>query len=378
MNKVQELSIFDLLPAEEAARFKSIKSTDWKWCFADYPKQKNGLEVFSCFAGGGGSTMGYKLAACDVVGCCEIDTKMNEVYIKNHQPKHNYCLDIRKFNEIPNEELPKQLFNLDILDGSPPCTPFSMAGIREKSWGKKKKFREGQAAQILDDLSFVFIETAEKLQPKVVIMENVEGLIKGDALGYVQRIYEQFNKIGYQVRHWLFRCEYMGVPQKRHRVVFVAIRKDINVDIYDIDMSFNYEPIYYAEIKSGSGENVTKYQKNLLLNAKNGDENMGEIYQRRFGKSTGFTDKIVWDDNVLPTITANGKIFRGQEKTKISSQDIINASTFPQDYEFLGQNKRYICGMSVPPIMIKRIVTRLVDCGVFDYKLSTKSRLGEI
>ena len=97
------MNIFDFLPAEEAEQFKPIKSTDWKWTMAnDYPKEKNGLKVFSCFACGGGSTMGYKLAGCDVIGCCEIDPKMNEVYVKNHNPKHNFLMDIRKFNEIPN------------------------------------------------------------------------------------------------------------------------------------------------------------------------------------------------------------------------------------------------------------------------------------
>ena len=44
------------------------KSDDWKWSFSDYPKEKNGLKVFSCFSCGGGSTMGYKLAGCDVIG----------------------------------------------------------------------------------------------------------------------------------------------------------------------------------------------------------------------------------------------------------------------------------------------------------------------
>ena len=175
---MEQTSIFDLMPEEEAAKWKPKKSTDWKWTMAnDYPKEKNGLKVFSCFACGGGSTMGYKLAGCEVLGCCEIDPKMNEIYVKNHHPKYNFLMDIRDFNALPNSEIPEELFNLDILDGSPPCTPFSMAGDREESWGKKKKFREGQAEQTLDDLSFVFIETVKKLKPKTVIMENVEGLL---------------------------------------------------------------------------------------------------------------------------------------------------------------------------------------------------------
>jgi DNA (cytosine-5)-methyltransferase 1 len=184
---MSEFSLFDLLPEEEAARFQPIKSDDWKWTFNDYPKKKNGLKVFSCFACGGGSTMGYKLAGCEVIGCCEIDPRMNEIYVKNHHPKYNFQMDIRDFNKIPNEEIPEELFNLDVLDGSPPCTTFSTAGEREKSWGKLKKFREGQKEQTLDDLSFVFIETVNKLKPKVVVMENVEGLILGEAFGYVRK-----------------------------------------------------------------------------------------------------------------------------------------------------------------------------------------------
>ena len=224
---MQELSIFDFLPEEEAEKFRPKKSTDWKWSFADYPKEKNGLKVFSCFACGGGSTMGYKLAGCEVLGCCEIDPRMNEIYVKNHHPKYNYLMDIRDFNKIPDDEIPEELKNLDILDGSPPCTTFSMAGDREDSWGKKKKFREGQTEQTLDDLSFVFIETVAKLKPKVMIMENVEGLIKGEAWSYVQKIYKQLDDAGYQVAHWLLKGEHMGVPQTRHRVFFIGIRNDV-------------------------------------------------------------------------------------------------------------------------------------------------------
>lgn len=58
------------------------KADDWKWWFKDY-QSKNGLKVFSCFACGGGSTMGYKLTGCEVLGDCEIDPRINKIYIKN-------------------------------------------------------------------------------------------------------------------------------------------------------------------------------------------------------------------------------------------------------------------------------------------------------
>lgn len=367
---MEQYSIFDFLPDGE--KYKPIKSTDWKWTMAnDYPKEKNGLKVFSCFACGGGSTMGYKLAGCDVIGCCEIDPKMNEVYIKNHHPKHNFLMDIREFNKTPNEELPPELFDLDILDGSPPCTTFSMAGEREDSWGKKKKFREGQAEQTLDDLSFVFIDTVAKLRPKVVIMENVEGLIKGTAWAYVQKIYKQLMDIGYQVKHWLLEGEKMGVPQTRHRVFFIAVRNDIAFDFDDLDMSFNYEPITYGEIRSKSGIPMRKQsqQYKMLCLAKPGDKCIADVLRRELGKSSCFTDMIVWDNEVCFTLTAKASIMSPVTRERISNVDIVHCQTFPEDYEFFGQNVGYICGMSVPPIMIKRIVTRLIESGLFDYKL---------
>ena len=373
---MDDLSLFDFLPLDEAEEYKPKKSTDWKWSMAnDYPKEKNGLKVFSCFACGGGSTMGYKLAGCDVIGCCEIDPKMNETYIKNHHPKHNFLMDIREFNKIPNNELPEELFNLDILDGSPPCTTFSMAGDREDSWGKKKKFREGQAEQTLDDLSFVFIDTVAKLRPKCVVMENVEVLIKGEAWSYVQRIYKQFDDIGYKVKHWLLKGQYMGVPQTRHRVFFIALRKDVPFDLETLDMSFNYEPVLYGDIKEGAGDEMNKETRiyKLLSMCNESDRYLCDVTKRVEGKETLFNYVILQDHNIFPTLSAGSAVtpMRGKEKTYCTCEDMIHAQTFPEDYDFIKRNRatvQYICGMSVPPIMIKRIVTRLIESGVFDEK----------
>ena len=373
---MDNLSIFDLLPEEEAKQYRPIKSTDWKWTMAnDYPKEKNGLKVFSCFACGGGSTMGYKLVGCDVIGCVEIDPKMNEVYVKNHNPKHNFLMDIRDFNKIPNEELPEELFNLDILDGSPPCTTFSVCGEREESWGKQKKFREGQAEQTLDDLSFVFIDTVAKLKPKVVIMENVEGILLGSAWLYVQKIYQGFRGIGYAVKHYLLKCEEMGVPQTRHRVFFIAMRKDAAVKVESLNMGFNYEPITYGQIKEGKmkplGED-SKYRQ-LTLKALPEDKCIADVTLRLYNKESSFNIKLLNDDTIVPTLRAKPDFIDRVAVANISNESIRNAQTFPIDYDFINNSRAnvgYICGMSVPPIMIKRIVTRLIESGVFENEKS--------
>ncbi|WP_250481369.1 DNA cytosine methyltransferase, partial [Caballeronia sp. GAOx1] len=80
----------------------------------------------------------------------DIDKKMIEVYKLNHNPKYSFLESITTFAK--RKDLPKELYELDILDGSPPCSSFSMAGNREKDWGKEKIFREGQELQVLDTL----------------------------------------------------------------------------------------------------------------------------------------------------------------------------------------------------------------------------------
>lgn len=350
---------------------KKEKSTDWKWFMSkDYPK-KNGLKVFSCFACGGGSTMGYKLVGCDVIGCNEIDPRMNKVYVENHHPKYNYCEDIRDFNK--REDLPEELYNLDILDGSPPCSTFSMAGQREEAWGKEKKFREGQKLQTLDDLLFVFIDTVAKLKPKVAILENVEGLTLGNAWKYVQQIYKKFHDIGYKVKHWLLKAETMGVPQTRHRVFFVATRLDFDLD--KINMYFNYEQIKFGKVRENIGIaiNLNSKKDNLFLKANKQDNDI-ECVCRRLGiKVQGFTDAIINDEIVCKTINANGIYYSFNRKDKFCDKDFINCSSFPQDFNCLGVNCHYICGMSVPPVMIKRLMTRLIESGLFDYRLKNET-----
>lgn len=187
----------------------------YNWTLRDANFTKDKGKVFSCFACGGGSTMGYKLAGFDVIGCNEIDPRMNKVYVENNHPRLNYLQPIQEFKL--RKDLPEELYQLDILDGSPPCSSFSMAGNRSNDWGKKKKFREGQTEQVLDTLFFDFIDLAKELQPKVVIAENVKGLLIGSAKGYVRRIYQSFDDAGYKLCHTLCDASLMGVPQRRER-----------------------------------------------------------------------------------------------------------------------------------------------------------------
>ena len=336
---------------------KSDHRFPWKWNLADLKYVKgNGKTVFSCFSCGGGSSMGYKLAGYEMIGCCEIDPRMVAVYRQNLHPPLVYNVDIR---ELLNQPLQSALYELDILDGSPPCSVFSMAGDREAGWNKEKVFREGQAKQKLDDLFFHFIRIAKELQPKVVIAENVAGLIKGNAKGYVNEIFKAFSDAGYDAQLFLLNSAFMGVPQRRERTVFIARRKDLGLP--KISMAFREDPIYFREVRTENGKPVdpTTQAYKLLQLRRPGDKCMGDINMRWKGKNTGFTVNIVSDNEVSCTLTSGGGMYRDFDGQGFSDMDFVNIQTFPQDYDFGQESPQYVCGMSVPPVMMAQIASEV-------------------
>ena len=346
----------------QGAGLSSIHKFPWKWQFSDIANvKKNGLNVFSCFSCGGGSSMGYKLAGYDVIGNVEIDPRVMEIYKLNNHPKYSYLMDVRDFIKISDTQLPEELFHLDILDGSPPCSVFSTAGVREKGWNIEKVFREGQTKQKLDDLFFYFIRIAEKLKPRVIIAENVSGLIKGNAKGYVNEIFKAFNTAGYKAQLFLLNSAYMGVPQMRERVFFIAQRNDQNFP--NLKLNFNEKPIAFGEVRSSQGKPLNENTKTakLLAHRKNNDKSLADINKRLHGKRSCYTEFIVSDDSICNTITAHGGIYRMCDGMKFSDNDFINVQTFPQDYDFLDQSVPYVCGMSVPPLMMAHVAAEIYN-----------------
>jgi len=349
-------------------------SFPYKWTLKDANFTKDKGKVFSCFACGGGSTMGYKLAGFDVLGCNEIDPKMIEAYKANHNPKYAYLEPIQTFKL--RTDLPDELYNLDILDGSPPCSSFSMAGNREKDWGKEKVFREGQAEQVLDTLFFDFIDLANKLQPKVVIAENVKGLLLGEAKSYVRQIYREFDLAGYYCQHWLLDASKMGVPQRRERVFFIAMRKDlaepfmVQKDMFtvvpELKLQFNEPEILFSEISQNDEKEMDEKYRELYDKIKEG-ESVGDYM------GWGFNDKKAFWDKPLQTITANHRvnsmgagIIHPKEFRKLNNIEFCLGGTFPLDYNFnVGKGNEnftpYLIGMSVPPVMTAQIAKQVYE-----------------
>lgn len=346
---------------------------NYDWSLENTQFTKNKGTVFSCFSCGGGSTMGYKLAGFDVIGCNEIDKRMMYAYCRNHKPKYPFLEPIQEFKN--KQDLPEELYNLDILDGSPPCSTFSMVGSRKEAWGIEKKFTEGQTAQILDTLFFDFIDLAEKLQPKIVIAENVKGILLGEANKYAIRIYEELDKAGYYVQHYLLDASKMGVPQKRERVFFIGLRKDLavpflyNKDIFTeapkINLQFNNSPILFKDIYERNAVGLKEpdpYVKKLWKDRIITDNHCGDTSLRVRGKKIGFSQMYLHENEVCGTLTAhtdNACQVLYNELRLLSFSEWCKIGSWPKDYDFAGLNPGYLIGMSVPPVMMAQVATRI-------------------
>lgn len=326
------------------------------WKLADgYPAkgiEHHGCKVFGTFICGGGSSMGYKLAGYEHLGGVELDPSISAIYKDNHHPKYLYTMDIRDFNKLEN--LPEELYNLDLLDGSPPCTSFSMMGQREKTWGKEKKFAEGQKMQTLDDLVFVYCDTIAKLKPKVCWLENVAGLARGNGKVYSKQIVKRLNEIGYNVQIFLLNGATMGVPQIRERIFFIGLRKDFKLP--KLILNFNEEPITFGEVKDCKGAML---REGLTFNAwKNRipqDESVGDTNMRIRGKNSSFATQYLKDYKICNTLTTQcGAFIHYNEPIRMSESEMLKVSSFPIDYK-ADKKVAFLTGMSVSPIMAAQI-----------------------
>lgn len=327
--------------------------------------KSNGLKVMSTFSCGGGSSMGYKLAGCDVIAANDIDPEMAWHYKRNLKPKHYFLCPIR---DLITVDLPNELFNLDILDGSPPCSTFSMAGSREKSWGKDKHFREGQAKQVLSDLFFDYLNLVERLKPKVAIAENVKGMLVGNAKGYTKMVMRRFREIGYRPQLFLVNAADCGVPQKRERVFFVAIRDDI--DAPPLQLAPKHRWVSAGEATDDlqgcvecKNEKITSQKELGYWKETLKGNPLQEGCLKATGKASWFNNVKLSDQKPACTLSSTFANFtHWADPRRLTYREWKRLGSFPDDYRAKTDKiGKYMIGMSVPPKMTEQVARAVID-----------------
>lgn len=176
--------------------------------------KKENPTLISTFAGTGGSSLGYKWANYKKLLAIEWDKHAVECFKLNFPEVSIWQKDITKVTSQEILDFCKlQIGELDIFDGSPPCQGFSTAGKRQVTDTRNNLFKH-------------YFRLIKEIQPKVFLMENVSGMIKGTMKGKFKEILTVLKSDNYEVKCKLMNSMYYNVPQSRQRLIFIGVRKD--------------------------------------------------------------------------------------------------------------------------------------------------------
>lgn len=324
----------------------------------------NGYRVASTFSGGGGSSLGYRMAGFRVVWANEFVESAQESYRANASP--DTILDGRDIREVTTESILEATGlakgELDLFDGSPPCASFSLSGKREAGWGTVKKYSDRE--QRSDDLFFEFARILEGLQPKTFVAENVAGLVRGTAKGYFIEIFERLVSAGYRVACRVLDAQWLGVPQARQRVIFVGVRNDLGLDpVHPTPFPFRYS---VADVLPSIWDPTPIPEVDISRFA------IGREWARISpgDQSARYFNLVKVDPHKpCPTIAATGgvlgaaSIAHPYSPRKFTLDELRVLASFPVDFELVGtyQQRYERIGRSVPPLMMRAIASTVRD-----------------
>jgi DNA (cytosine-5)-methyltransferase 1 len=311
--------------------------------------------VVSTFAGGGGSSLGHKLAGYNELLAIEWDKNAREVLKLNFPDLLIWEKDITK---VQNNDILKEcnleIGELDLLDGSPPCQGFSMTGKREINDSRNELFLS-------------YCKLLKELKPKVFVMENVSGMIKGKMRGMWTIIMKELENSGYNVKCKLMNAMYYNVPQSRERLIFIGIRKDIKIDVCFPEAQNRIITVKEAlrDVKNTEIKYLTGQIKNLYKNINVG-KGLEEYWEKINGKRSYFNIKKLHPNKPSNTITKMFKtgcagILHWEQERFITIEEAKRICSFPDDYVLTGkfEDKWARLGNAVMPNMMKAIAENI-------------------
>lgn len=323
--------------------------------------------VVSTFAGGGGSSTGYRMAGGKVLAVNEFIDEAQRTYKANWPTTKVIPNDIR---EVKGSDIMEMLnlkpLELDIFDGSPPCSAFSTAGKGSKGWGDKVKKYSDKSQSNIEDLFFEYIRLLREIQPKCFVAENVAGLTIGKAKGYLNQILREFKKSGYHIEAKVLNAKWLGIPQSRNRLIIVGIHESIYKDRMKgkmhpkphksiVTLGEAFEGLVFTD----SDEKDTDIKKYAVYKELKKLKEGGQ--SKKYFSLTKTSSK-----NVSECITATtGSLSAAKpshwDNRAFTVSEIKRIMSIPDDYVLTGTYQQQVerLGRMVPPLMMKAVADNL-------------------
>ena len=280
--------------------------------------------MISLFAGGGGSSLGYKSAGYDIKLSVEWDEEAAGVYRDNFPDTPIYQGDIGNLSIDEATKLSGvSPGELDVLDGSPPCQGFSLAGKRDFTDDRNQLFRE-------------YIRILKGFMPRAFIMENVAGLKKGKMKIIFAEMTKALKDSGYRVVCREVNAWWYGVPQTRTRLIWIGIREDLPF-IPSHPLPTVRRPISFGQAVPGSNDR--------------------QLQSAVFKKSNPWRSINKPSPTLLASNSPDIKITTpdGTVVRKYNLKEAKVIQSFPEDFKINLKHPFKPIGNSVPPLMAEAI-----------------------
>lgn len=308
--------------------------------------------VISLFAGCGGSSLGYKWAGYHELLAVEWDKNAAETFNLNFPDVPCWQRDIR---EVTGKEIlgfcGLEPGGLDLLDASPPCQGFSTAGKR-------------QVADPRNDLFLEFVRLVKELQPKVFVMENVSGLVKGKMKGWFIEIMQTLKALPYHVRCRKMNAMFYGVPQSRERLIWIGMK--------DGEPEFPEPvgvPVKFRNAIDGCPNETDRSLPSVLLEVGKRQPDKwntdAKIYRRIKGNNAGcFSLKWAGWNRVIGTIPKSEISLTGiihpNRQRYLNIHELRRCASFPDEFQFTDRkNGCERIGNAVMPKFMEAIATTI-------------------
>jgi len=325
-----------------------IKILEESWSAHLVPRKPAAPTVISTFAGCGGSSLGYSMAGFKELLAVEIDQNAVETFKFNFQSVPVYHGDIAQLSVSRCLELGGliQPGQLDVLDGSPPCQGFSTAGKREISDNRNLLFRQ-------------YVRLLRGLQPKVFIMENVSGMVKGKMKFIFADIMRELKSSGYDVSARLLNAKYFYVPQSRERIIFIGVRNDIGIK------PSHPKAQNYPFTVENAFDSISQTEKDILPARLKETWQMFRVLTGKEKKKHFGLVRIKWKKPSNTIIKSFGNTTSGTihpfENRRLTIPEIKRLASFPDTFKVIGNYRQQWerIGNSVPPLFMRSIAQHI-------------------
>ncbi len=309
--------------------------------------------VISLFAGCGGSSLGYKWAGFKELLAIDFDPHAVECFKLNFP---DVPIWKRSILEVKGKEILDfcniKKGELDILDGSPPCQGFSTAGKRNVNDAR-------------NDLAFEFIRLIKEIQPRVFVMENVSGMVKGKMKGKFIAIMKALKNTGYKVKCKLMNAKYYNVPQSRQRLIWIGVRKGKPKFPKANGNTVTVRQALSGIKKLGIVFNPTSPKVLKLM----GQLKQGQCGTDLYGVTTGFQMIKLDSNKPSPTITKTctgtwfSGLFHPSNNRYLSINEVKLLCSFPENFQLKGnfQQQWARLGNAVMPKFMEAIARTIKD-----------------